>query len=70
MKIKGTDILESPSWRLGTSLVLKHGIGLINSPATIDVDYRSKVRIILFNFSQDDFEIARGKRIAQLVIAR
>jgi dUTP pyrophosphatase len=53
-----------------SGLALKHGIGVLNSPGTIDADYRGEVRIILFNFSRDEFEIARGERIAQLVIHR
>ena len=53
-----------------SGLALKHGIGLLNSPGTIDADYRGEIGIILFNFSDDDFTIQRGDRIAQLVINR
>jgi dUTP pyrophosphatase len=53
-----------------SGLALKHGIGLLNSPGTIDADYRGEVGIILFNFSREDFTIQRGERIAQLVLAR
>ena len=53
-----------------SGLALKHGIGVLNGPGTIDADYRGEVGIILFNFSGEDFEIRRGDRIAQLVISR
>lgn len=51
-----------------SGLALKHGIGVLNSPGTIDADYRGEVGIILFNFSAQDFVIQRGERIAQLVL--
>lgn len=53
-----------------SGLALKNGIGLLNSPGTIDADYRGEVGIILFNFSDKPFIIQRGDRIAQLVFAR
>ncbi len=53
-----------------SGLALKHGIGVLNSPGTIDADYRGEVRIILFNFSGENFTIRRGERIAQLVLSR
>jgi dUTP pyrophosphatase len=53
-----------------SGLALKHGIGLLNSPGTIDADYRGEIGIILFNFSDKPFTIHRGDRIAQLVFAR
>ncbi len=53
-----------------SGLAAKHGIGLLNSPGTIDSDYRGEVKIILFNFSKEDFIIRRGDRIAQLVLAK
>ncbi len=53
-----------------SGLALKHGIGMLNSPGTIDADYRGEVGIILFNFSDAAFTIRRGDRIAQLVFAR
>jgi dUTP pyrophosphatase len=53
-----------------SGLAAKHGIGLLNSPGTIDSDYRGEVKIILFNFSKEDFTIKRGDRIAQLVLAK
>ena len=53
-----------------SGLALKHGIGLLNSPGTIDSDYRGEIGVILFNFSGQDFTIRRGDRIAQIVISR
>ncbi len=53
-----------------SGLALKHGIGILNSPGTIDADYRGEIKILLINFSDADFEINHGDRIAQLVIAR
>ena len=53
-----------------SGLALKHGIGLLNSPGTIDADYRGEIGIILFNFSGNPFIIRRGDRIAQLVFAK
>ncbi|MCW8848608.1 MAG: dUTP diphosphatase [Melioribacteraceae bacterium] len=52
-----------------SGLAAKNGIGVLNSPGTIDSDYRGEVKIILFNFGSEDFVINRGDRIAQLVIA-
>lgn len=53
-----------------SGLALKHGITCLNTPGTIDSDYRGEVKIILANLSDDNFEIKRGDRIAQLVPAR
>ena len=52
-----------------SGLALKQGITLLNSPGTIDSDYRGEVRIILSNYGGSDFHIRRGDRIAQMVIA-
>ncbi len=52
-----------------SGLALKNGISVLNSPGTIDADYRGEVRVILVNLSQDSFEIKDGDRIAQMVIA-
>lgn len=52
-----------------SGLAAKNGIGVLNSPGTIDSDYRGEVKIILFNFGSEDFVINSGDRIAQLVIA-
>jgi dUTP pyrophosphatase len=53
-----------------SGLALKHGIGMLNGPGTIDADYRGEIGIILFNFSETPFSIHRGDRIAQLVFAK
>jgi dUTP pyrophosphatase len=53
-----------------SGLAVKHQIGILNSPGTIDSDYRGEVKIILTNFGKQDFVIRRGERIAQMVIAR
>ncbi|PKN13688.1 MAG: dUTP diphosphatase [Deltaproteobacteria bacterium HGW-Deltaproteobacteria-4] len=52
-----------------SGLALKKGIGLVNSPGTIDADYRGEVGIIIINYGQDAVTIAPGERIAQLIIA-
>lgn len=52
-----------------SGLALKHGIALVNSPGTIDSDYRGEVGVIMLNTSDATFEIAHGMRIAQLVVA-
>lgn len=52
-----------------SGLALKHGVTCLNSPGTIDSDYRGEVGVILINHGQIPFEIQRGERIAQLVIA-
>lgn len=53
-----------------SGLALKHGVTTLNSPGTIDSDYRGELGVILINHGQDAFEIRRGERIAQMVIAR
>jgi dUTP pyrophosphatase len=53
-----------------SGLSLKHGIGMLNGPGTIDADYRGEIGIILFNFSELPFTVHRGDRIAQLVFAK
>jgi len=52
-----------------SGLALKHGVTVLNSPGTIDADYRGEIRVILANLGDAPFPIARGERIAQLVIA-
>lgn len=52
-----------------SGLALKKGITILNSPGTIDADYRGEIRIILINLSQDDFVVKSGERICQMVIA-
>jgi dUTP pyrophosphatase len=51
-----------------SGLAIKHSIGVMNSPGTIDSDYRGEVKVILTNFGKQDFVVRRGDRIAQLVI--
>ncbi len=53
-----------------SGLALKHGVTVLNSPGTVDADYRGEIKVLLINFSQDDFIINDGERIAQMVIAR
>ena len=53
-----------------SGLALKYGLTLLNSPATIDADYRGEVKVILTNLGENDFAIERGDRIAQMVFAR
>ena len=53
-----------------SGLALKHGLTCLNSPGTIDSDYRGEVGVIMINHGQDPFVIRRGERIAQMVIAR
>lgn len=50
-----------------SGLALKHGITILNSPGTIDADYRGEIKVILINLSSDTYTIQRGERIAQLV---
>lgn len=52
-----------------SGLALKHGITCLNTPGTIDSDYRGEVKVILANLGDEDFVIQRGDRIAQLVVA-
>jgi len=52
-----------------SGLALKHGVTVLNSPGTIDADYRGEVGVILINHGQHPFPIQRGERIAQMVIA-
>lgn len=53
-----------------SGLAIKKGISLVNTPGTIDADYRGEIKIILINLSKDDFIINDGERIAQMIIAR
>ena len=53
-----------------SGLALKHGISLVNTPGTIDADYRGEIGIILINFGENDFIVKRGDRIAQMVFTR
>ena len=53
-----------------SGLALKKGITVLNTPGTIDADYRGEIGVVLINLSQDDFIVEDGERIAQMVIAR
>ena len=53
-----------------SGLALKKGITVLNSPGTIDADYRGEIGVLLINLSQDDFIVNDGERIAQMIIAR
>jgi len=60
---KGYEVQVRPR----SGLALKHGIGILNSPGTIDSDYRGEVVVILFNLSKEPFGVKKGDRIAQIV---
>jgi len=51
-----------------SGMAYKHGISVINTPGTIDADYRGELKVALINFSQEDFTITNGDRIAQMVV--
>lgn len=53
-----------------SGLAIKHNIGILNSPGTIDSDYRGEVKIILTNFGSSSFFLKRGDRIAQMIVGR
>ncbi|HPD83446.1 MAG: dUTP diphosphatase [Alphaproteobacteria bacterium] len=53
-----------------SGLALKHGVTVLNTPGTIDADYRGEIGVILANMSKDPFTVERGMRIAQMVIAK
>lgn len=53
-----------------SGLAIKSGITVLNSPGTIDADYRGEIKVILINLSQDEFTIKSGERICQMVIAK
>ncbi|MCB9230175.1 MAG: dUTP diphosphatase [Bacteroidia bacterium] len=53
-----------------SGLAYKHGITVLNSPGTIDADYRGDIGVILINLGQEPFEVVPGERIAQMVVAR
>ena len=53
-----------------SGLALKHGITVLNSPGTIDADYRGEIMVLLINFSQENFVINSGERIAQMIITK
>ena len=53
-----------------SGLAANHGIGILNSPGTIDSDYRGEIKIILINFSREEYIIHPGDRIAQLIVSK
>ena len=53
-----------------SGLAFKHGIGIVNSPGTIDADYRGEIKVLLINFSDQPFEINTGDRIAQMIVSK
>ena len=53
-----------------SGLALKHGITMLNSPGTIDSDYRGEIQVIAINLGQESFTVTRGMRIAQMVISQ
>lgn len=53
-----------------SGLALKHGITVLNTPGTIDADYRGEIMVLLVNFSNEDFVVKDGERIAQIIIAQ
>ncbi len=53
-----------------SGLAIKKGIGVLNSPGTIDADYRGEIKVILINLSTEDFVIQDGERVAQMIIAK
>ncbi|MEH3113473.1 dUTP diphosphatase [Pedobacter terrae] len=53
-----------------SGLAYKHGISIVNSPGTIDADYRGEIKVLLVNLSDTDFKIINGDRIAQMVVAK
>lgn len=52
-----------------SGLALKHGITVLNSPGTIDADYRGEIKVLLINLSNENFEVKHGERIAQMIVA-
>src|SRR5476651_2753833 len=53
-----------------SGLAFKYGIGIVNSPGTIDADYRGEIKVLLVNLSAEPFEINAGERIAQMIVAK
>jgi dUTP diphosphatase len=53
-----------------SGLAVRHGITVLNTPGTIDADYRGEIQVILINLGAEPFQVSRGMRIAQLVVAR
>lgn len=64
--IEGTEAQIRPR----SGLAFKHGITVLNSPGTIDADYRGEIKVLLINLSEIDFKVEDGERIAQMVITK
>ena len=64
--LKGYEVQVRPR----SGLAIKHGITLLNTPGTIDSDYRGEVKIIVVNLSKDEYKIENGERVAQLVLQK
>ena len=75
-KLIGTGIfIELPEGyeaqiRPRSGLAVKHGISIVNSPGTVDADYRGEIKVILINLSKEDYTIEPGERICQMIIGR
>jgi dUTP pyrophosphatase len=69
LRLEMPDELEAQV-RPRSGLAAQHQVGVLNSPGTVDSDYRGEVKVLLFNFGAAPFHIGRGDRIAQLVFAR
>ncbi|MEI6507664.1 MAG: dUTP diphosphatase [Bacteroidota bacterium] len=52
-----------------SGLALKHGVTVLNTPGTVDADYRGEIKVLLINFGEENFEIKNGDRIAQMIIS-
>ena len=71
--VKPTALVTGASTGIGRSAVLalaKNGVTVVNTPGTVDADYRGEIGVLLINLSKESFRISRGMRIAQLVVAR
>jgi dUTP pyrophosphatase len=70
----GLALAIPPGWegqiRPRSGLAIRHGIGIVNAPGTIDSDYRGEVSVLLVNLGQEPFTLSRGDRIAQLLLGR
>lgn len=68
----GLQVAVPPGYELQirprSGLALHRGIGLLNSPGTVDADYRGEIKVILINLSREKFQVRRGERIAQMVL--
>ena len=70
LKVRFFCLLSYPMEVKSVKEVLRHGITVLNTPGTIDADYRGEIGVVLVNLSDTDFEVNPGERIAQMVIAK